>query len=303
MAQDVLRLLLLDPMSPHGAFRRLLAAGSHPHQVTTVATLDAATQVLGATRVDAVVVAVDCLRTMRDIRRIRMAAGPAALVMLRNSDADRVPLEAADVGVQSTLDVWTLDARTLWLTLQLAVERAQHAVARARADRLARVVAEEPQAGVAAGEQLLHEVDTFVADAIRFGRPLSLAMVQVEGVAGCRTQGADDQAEQLLDKVVRLLQDAVRTSDVLGRLEDHLVIAMPGTDGRHASRAVRRLQAGLTARRHAVEGAPVQLTVGLSVLRGLMSVDELVFNADVALAEARDRSPGAVVVDHPVAVR
>ncbi len=295
LAEGVLRLLLLDPSAPHNGFRRLLSGGaSHPHQVTEVATCAQAIRMLGTTRVDAVVVATDSVGSAAELRRLRSAARDAALVMLRNREGERVPLSPGEVGVQSTIDVWTLDARTLWLTLQLAVERARHARLQAHADRLARTSGDDPTTGLPVAERLLEIVDTFVADAIRFGRPLTVALVTVDGVEGAE----EATVERLVLGVARLLQKGVRTSDIMGRLGNQLLIAMPGTSGAQALRAVQRLQAVVPG-----SGASPVVTVGLATLRGLMSVDELVFTADRACQAALAQGPGGVLLETPVTAR
>ena len=263
--------------------------------------IDAASRHLDTAPVDAVVLPAVIADAMC-LARIRRAGSDAAVVVLREDVADDVPLEPQDVGIQSTLDLWTLDSRTLALTVQLAIERHRLALEQARtrrqAEQLAAVASsQDPLTGLPVGEPLLQAADRVLADAIRFGRPLTMGLLEVHGLDGLRATHGDGVGDGVMIHVTGLLVACLRTSDLLGRLAgDQLLVAMPGTDAASAMHAARRIQDALHEQPCAVGEAPrtLEVTIGLAALAGLMAVDELVFRADSALMAARVKGPSGL---------
>lgn len=302
---DITRLLLLNPPAADAArFHELMEGEARSGwTVDAVDDVDQAARALDRGMVDALIVPAAIAEDPQVLGRLRRAAAKCALIVVRGSDDDTVPLDPQDVGIQSTLDLWTLDRGTLSLTVRLAVERNRLARTRAVArDQAAQLAALGPRrdslTGLPFGEQLLQEVDRFVADAIRFHRPLTVALVAVDGLSEVRAARGDGIGDSLLIHAAGLLSQCLRTSDILGRLgADQLLVAMPGTDAEPAAHAARRIQAHLaqTPYESAVGSFAVAATIGLSSLIGLMAVDELVFQADGALNEAARRGPAALV--------
>lgn len=301
---EITRLLLLAPPAGDAARFDELQDRGHAHWVVDrVDEVDQAIRALDRGLADALVVTAETAEDPTVIGRLRRAASKCALVVVRRSDDERVPLDPQDVGIQSTLDLWTLDRQTLSLTLRLAVERNRLARAKAVArDQAAQIAALAPSrdslTGLPVGEQLLQDVDRFLADAIRFNRPLSVALVTIDGLDEVRAARGDGVGDSVLIHAAGLLGQVLRTSDVLGRLGgDQLLLAMPGTDAEPAAQAARRIQAHLAQSPYVSSAGrfAVDATIGLSSLSGLMAVDELVFQADGALAEAVRRGPAALV--------
>ncbi|WP_157965541.1 GGDEF domain-containing protein [Euzebya rosea] len=276
-------------------------AGGPTWEIVVVDDTDVASRRLDTASFDAVVLPA-AIADARCLARIRRAGSDAAVVVLREDVADDVPLDPQDVGIQSTLDLWTLDARTLALTVQLAIERhrltLEQARTRRQAEQLAAVASSrDPLTGLPVGEPLLQAADRVLADAIRFGRPLTVGLLEVHGLDGVRGAHGDGVGDGVMIHVTGLLVACLRTSDLLGRLGgDQLLVAMPGTDATSAMHAARRIQDALQARPCTVGEVvrSLEVTVGLAALSGLMAVDELVFRADAALATARTKGPSGL---------
>ena len=279
MTESTARLLLVAvDADAQRRFHELHAdAGRLTWEIVVAVDIDAASRHLDTAPVDAVVLPAVIADAMC-LARIRRAGSDAAVVVLREDVADDVPLEPQDVGIQSTLDLWTLDSRTLALTVQLAIERHRLALEQARtrrqAEQLAAVASsQDPLTGLPVGEPLLQAADRV------------------------RATHGDGVGDGVMIHVTGLLVACLRTSDLLGRLAgDQLLVAMPGTDAASAMHAARRIQDALHEQPCAVGEASrtLEVTIGLAALAGLMAVDELVFRADSALMAARVKGPSGL---------
>lgn len=305
MSEPTLHLLVVDPAGKDASALRPMLDHAEAGTIVAwwVADIRHAVTTLGDARVDAVVITADQAADQVGLMRLRGAAADAALVVMRADEDDRIPLAPQDVGIQSTLDVWTLDERTLRLTLDLAVERRRLAraqeQARIQSEQLARLTPLcDPLTGLPHGERLLEEVDRHLADAIRFARSFSVAVVEVEGLDQLRADRGDAIADSWLIHVSGVMTSCLRAADLLGRLVDgQFLIAMPGTDGRSATLAAQRIQGRLDHEPY--KGQRIVVSIGVAPLRGLMSVDELVFTADNALGVARSKGAGALHLSVP----
>jgi diguanylate cyclase (GGDEF)-like protein len=232
----------------------------------------------------------------RMLRRLRAAAADAAMVVLRSGMSGTVSLQPEDVGDRSTLDLDDLDRRTMSLTLQLAVER--HRVARLLAgatapgsvdDRLSGGGGfREPVTGLMTGELLLEGIDRMIADAVRFGRPLTVAVAHVDGADEVRRTLGPAALDRVLVQVTRLMLADLRTCDLIGRLDaGQLMMVLSATSIQSAMLPLRRLQQAVrSAAPPSPVSPPTTLSVGLCGLQGLMSVDEMVYDAIRAARKA-----------------
>ncbi len=290
MPDRPLRLLVID--GQHAAsvrFRSLL-----PEEgcvVDDVADLQEAMAAVRRCRYDAVVVD-GSEGAARALARLRRSAADCALLVLRSTDGATVPLDPQDVGIQSTLDLDDLDRRTLPLTLHLAVER--HRVARLMADAQASRIAgaaalRDPLTGLVSGERLLEDIDRMIADAVRFHRPLTVAVVTIDDADGLLDRIGQAGMDCVHAQVAGLVIDGLRTTDLVGRLsEGQLVLAMTATTPQAALLPIRRLQEAVRSAPSAtpLSRQPVTVSVGVCELTGLMAVDELVWSAMKAAEEA-----------------
>jgi two-component system, cell cycle response regulator len=142
------------------------------------------------------------------------------------------------------------------------------------------------------------QVSALVSGARRHGRPLAVAMVDLDGFKAVNDRHGHDAGDQVLVAAAEALQRALRAEDVLGRLGGEEFLALlPDTGEEAAARTAERLRAAV-----ARAGGPVRVTasVGWAVLRSGEAPDELVRRADDALyaakEEGRDRVRGAATL-------
>jgi two-component system cell cycle response regulator len=138
------------------------------------------------------------------------------------------------------------------------------------------------------------QLSALVSGARRHGRPLAVAMVDVDRLKAVNDRHGHEVGDKVLVAAAEALQRALRAEDVIGRLGGEEFLALlPDTDEPAAARAGERLRAAVAA-----AGGPVPITasVGWAVLRAGEAPDELVRRADDALytakEEGRDRVRG-----------
>jgi two-component system cell cycle response regulator len=161
--------------------------------------------------------------------------------------------------------------------------------------RIERHIYEDPLTRLHNRRFLFTQLEALVSGARRHGRPLSVAIVDLDGFKAVNDLQGHATGDALLVAVARALRAAVRAEDVVGRLggEEFLVL-LPDSDHEAAERAAERLRAAVAA-----AAGPVAVTgsVGWSTLEEDEETDELVRRADEALYEAkaagRDRVRGA----------
>lgn len=136
---------------------------------------------------------------------------------------------------------------------------------------------------------LLRSVDRALSEARRGGRPLSVAIVELDGAADVHRRlgrGVGDSALRLL---ARCLEGAIRASDVVGRLDaDGFMVVMPSCAADHARRRLgdaRALFSALCGRDARMAG----LTFSAGVADTEDGTDRLLVRAEEALERGRAR--------------
>jgi two-component system cell cycle response regulator len=155
---------------------------------------------------------------------------------------------------------------------------------------------EDPLTRVHNRRFLFSHLRALVSGARRHERPLSVAIVDLDGFKAVNDRHGHAVGDALLVAVARALRDSVRREDAVGRLGGEEFLALlPDTGPSAAVRAAERLRAAVAA----AEG-PVTVTasVGWATLEAGEDADDLVRRADDALYEAkaagRDAVRGAV---------
>ena len=133
---------------------------------------------------------------------------------------------------------------------------------------------------------LFTQLGALASAARRHGRPLAVAMVDLDGFKAVNDRHGHDVGDAALIAAAEALQRSVRAEDVLGRLggEEFLTL-LPDTGTGAAAVAGERLRAAVAA-----ADGPVALTasVGWAVLAADEAPDDLVRRADQALYAAKD---------------
>lgn len=140
----------------------------------------------------------------------------------------------------------------------------------------------------------------------RYRYPLVCLLIAIDQLGLIRDQAGYEAKEEVVEAVVRLLKEATRTSDFLGRTaDDRLMAVIPHTppDGaRHlALRLLERVkEVELPARAGAV---PVTLSIGAATNHGsqTMYFDALLEAAEAALSEAAAQGGDRYVESQPEA--
>jgi diguanylate cyclase (GGDEF)-like protein/putative nucleotidyltransferase with HDIG domain len=180
------------------------------------------------------------------------------------------------------------------------------ATAVANAEHRARMDAEAATDGLtglpnhrAFRERLTEEV----ARAQRHGRPLTVALVDVDGFRDLNDRAGLDAADEVLVEIGSLLRGAVREEDVLARLgaDEYGVIFVESDRHQALMRADRaRRVIAETAMRHRLR---TTVSIGLCDLEAASSADEALRRADAALYWAKQHGRDLCWLYDPTVVR
>jgi len=146
-------------------------------------------------------------------------------------------------------------------------------------------------------ERLAQEVDR----ANRYGRPLSLVMVDVDHFKTYNDTYGHPQGDILLRELARLLREASRTSDVVARYGgEEFALILPETDIVNAQKIGRRLREQVE--RHAFPGEErlpsgvLTISLGVATHTPAGTKEALLQNADAALYNAKRSGRNRVCV-------
>jgi two-component system cell cycle response regulator len=170
--------------------------------------------------------------------------------------------------------------------------------------RLEALIFEDPLTGLANRRFILTQLGSFVSGTRRHGRPLSIAVVDIDHFKAINDRHGHQAGDAVLVAVTGALRGHVRAEDHLGRLggEEFLAV-LPDTDAASAVAAAERMRAEVDATWVEHDGVPLRVTVSLGVAtwEPEEATDLLLRRADDALyaakAAGRDR-----VVSAPASV-
>jgi diguanylate cyclase (GGDEF)-like protein/putative nucleotidyltransferase with HDIG domain len=142
-----------------------------------------------------------------------------------------------------------------------------------------------------------------VARAQRHGRPLTVALVDVDGFRDLNDRAGLDVADEVLVEIGSLLRDVVREEDVLARLgaDEYGVIFVESDRHQALMRADRARRAiAETPLRHRLR---ITVSIGLCDLEAATSADEALRRADSALYWAKQHGRDLCWLYDPTVVR
>ena len=214
-------------------------------------------------------------------------AGYAALVGRRQNSrlaslAERLT-RAADEGELVALDAG-----------RIADPRLRAAI-RQLADRVAdtwRLATIDPLTGIANRQAVLSRVEEELARAVRYGRPLSVILVDLDHFKRLNDSHGHAAGDAMLRHIAQLLAGNVRSVDVAGRYGgEEFLILLPETDVDAAAALAEKLRRVVANAQVPVgDGVTVSITMSAGVAGGMgqvLRLDALVRDADAALYSAK----------------
>jgi diguanylate cyclase (GGDEF)-like protein len=165
--------------------------------------------------------------------------------------------------------------------------------------RLESLIFEDSLTGLANRRYILTQLGSQVSGARRHGRPLSVAIVDIDHFKSVNDRHGHQAGDRVLVAVARALAENLRAEDHLGRLggEEFLVV-LPDTDATAAARVTDKLrcEAALTVVELGAERVGVTVSMGVATWAG-EAPEDLLRRADRALYDAkaagRDRALAA----------
>ncbi|HSS57675.1 MAG TPA: diguanylate cyclase [Solirubrobacteraceae bacterium] len=163
--------------------------------------------------------------------------------------------------------------------------------------RLETLVHEDPLTGLFNRRSVLTRLAGLISGARRHGRPLSIAMIDVDHFKRINDAHGHDAGDTMLVEVTGAMRDRLRAEDALGRLGGEEFLALlPDSDEEGAATVAEDLRASVQAlqARCGPHLLCATISVGWATWDGQEDADRLIKRADVALYEAKDSGRNAV---------
>lgn len=146
--------------------------------------------------------------------------------------------------------------------------------------------------GIGNRRHFMTQAESEMIRARRFGRPLSVMMLDVDHFKPINDRFGHAVGDAVLQAIVRRALDSLRASDQIGRLGgEEFAALLPETNLAAAAIVADRLRQHLAERPLIVSGkaVPCTISIGVAEMReGDVSIDELLHRADEALYKAKE---------------
>lgn len=174
-----------------------------------------------------------------------------------------------------------------------AALRAAHLAAEAMAERALRLVDTDALTGVASRRRALAMLDEALATAQGRGEgqaePLAVAVLDIDHFKEVNDRWGHAEGDRVLRRVARAAAEAVRATDLVGRLGgEEFVVIFPGAGETAALALVERLRSAIaTSATGPADGPPVTASIGIALYRPGATATSLLGDADRALYRAK----------------
>lgn len=223
---------------------------------------------------------------LREVARIeaeehRLLAGRRAAYAMADARSENYGLALAVAGLAMLI---------LLVAAAISALRANARAAEATAE-LRRMATTDPLTGLWNRRHLLERLEAETGRSRRNGRPLCLAILDVDHFKRVNDLHGHPAGDEVLRVLAVLLKDAVRLSDVVGRMGgEEFAILMPETDRAQARLVCERLRQAVAERPIRLpsgEDLSVTLSTGIALMAGREASDRLISRADSALYDAK----------------
>jgi diguanylate cyclase (GGDEF)-like protein len=167
-----------------------------------------------------------------------------------------------------------------------------------RIDGLERAAATDGLTGALRREAFLERLSRAVAEARRRSRPLSVLVIDVDGLKPTNDRFGHAVGDRALETVAAAIRATLRESDAVGRLGgDEFAALLTWADREAAAAVAERLRAAVAAEGRAIDGFPTEITVsiGVTALRAGDAPADIIARGDLRLYAAK-RGHGNKVV-------
>ncbi len=212
------------------------------------------------------------------------------LILLQGADVPMGPLRSA---LFSTLGIGFLVTCVIIGIFILVVNSFQ-----GRLERLATV---DELTQVANRRHFMTLLRSESARTARYDRPLSLLMIDADHFKAVNDTHGHAVGDRVLMMLARTVQEALRESDVLGRIGgEEFAVILPETGLDEAVRVAERIRKEVASRGVETEAGLISLTISLGAAQthaGDANVEDLIHRADLAMYRAKEQGRNRVCAD------
>src|SRR3954471_20870206 len=146
--------------------------------------------------------------------------------------------------------------------------------------------------GVANRQSLLAALFNEVERATRYGRPLSVAFVDIDHFKSVNDTYGHAVGDVVLRGVAQTIAESLRAADMIGRYRgEEFMLILTETDVEEGSVLTEKLRAVVGRQRFSIEGAPeIAVTISIGIAGGVgtkLRMENLVRDADAAMYSAK----------------
>jgi two-component system, cell cycle response regulator len=166
---------------------------------------------------------------------------------------------------------------------------------RARNAQLERLVSTDVLTGMLNRGAIVEHLRALVSRSRRHDRPLSVVLIDVEGLGAVNARHGHAAGDTVLRTVARRVRGVMREEDACGRWSgDELLVVAPDTAGDGAAALVERLEAAAGVEPVALDAGdvPVGVCAGAATWSDGDDLEALVRRAEQALSAAQAARPG-----------
>ncbi len=167
-------------------------------------------------------------------------------------------------------------------------------------ERLQHEATTDPLTGLANQRGFTRRLADEVRRARRYGRPLALVVLDLDGFKAINDAGGHAAGDRVLGGVARRITASVREDALAARLGgDELAVLLPESDGTGAYAVAERIRAAVATAPLDGAGLAVTISAGVADLEHCDEGEDLVAPADAALYEAKRLGGNTVVRSSP----